>query len=66
MTRLELEGVLLARIGQFHNYKDMDRRRSLVHTLWLHKLQSQDKVADFRCCIDILGLLSQTLNLNKQ
>lgn len=33
MTRLELEGVLLARIGQCHNYKDMVRRRSLVHTL---------------------------------
>lgn len=56
MTRLELEGVLLARIGQFHNYKDMVRRRSLVHTLLLRMLQSEDKVADFRCCIDILGL----------
>lgn len=60
MTRLEVEGVLLARIGQFHSYKDMVRRRSLVHTLWLRMLQSEDKVADFRCCIDILGLLSQT------
>lgn len=49
MTRLELEGVLLARIGQFHSYKDMVRRRSLVHTLWLRMLQSEDKVADFRC-----------------
>ena len=60
MTRLEFEGVLLARIGQFHNYKDMAHRRSLVHTLWLRMLQSQGKVAEFRCCIDILGLLSQT------
>ena len=38
MTRLELEAVLLARTGQFHNYKDMAHRRSLVHRLWLRML----------------------------
>ena len=56
MTRLELEGVLLARTGRYYSYKDMAHRRSLVHRLSLRMLQSQDKMAEFCCCIGILGL----------
>ena len=54
-----LELVLLERTGQCYSHKDMVHRRSLVHKLWRRMLQSQDKVVEFRCGIDILGLLSQ-------
>ena len=62
MTRLELEAVLLARTGRYYSYKDMVHNRSLVHTLWRRMLQSQGKVAECRCGIGILGLLSQTIS----
>ena len=55
-----LEAVLLERNGRYYSYKDMVRRRSLVHKLWLRMLQSQGKMAEFCCCIDILGLFSRT------
>ena len=56
-----LEAVLLECNGRYYSYKDMVRRRSLVHKLWRRMLQSQGKVAEFRCGIGILGLLSQTI-----
>jgi len=58
--RNELAAVLLARTGQFHNYKGMARSRSLVQRLWLCMLHSQAKITEFCFYTDILSLLSRT------
>ena len=56
-----LEAVLLEHTRRYYSHRDMAHRRSLVHKLWRRMLQSQGKVAEFRCGIGILGLLSQTI-----